>query len=194
MKIHIVILSLILLLSACFESKNSATEISPKELQNSKIILEIYEEFDGMRGVAGKILLFRLYENGIAEFDAPNAEKKNVENSNRAKDIFSLKRVRISDEDIIKFHRLMTSEDYKQDFQITKDEYQSKCCCTDDSGTNFITSLTSDVQEKIVSINNVCDINQLTNRDTANSADIPVSLSEVIRLAYVTQLKYLAKK
>jgi hypothetical protein len=194
MKAHLLILLLIVLPVACSKYTNSETENSQELGQNSPVIFEIQEDADGMRRVKGKILLFRLHKNRIAEYDFYDEQRKNSQNSNKAEDVFTLKWVKISEAEFEKFQALFDSQDFQKDFQISKESYQSKCCCTDDSGMDYIVKFESGNRQKTVVINNVCELNQLTNRDTRNSADIPVSLSELIRMAYVTQLKYINKK
>jgi len=194
MKARILVLTLIILLAACSKNINSETKDLQDREQTSPIIFEIYEDADGMRGVKGKILFFRLHKNRVAEYDFYDERQKNAGNSNKAEDVFSLKKVKISEAEFEKFQLLFNSEDFLKDFQIVRETYQSKCCCTDDSGLDYIIKFESGNQQKTVVINNVCEFNQLTNRDTGNSADIPTTLSELIRLAYVTQLKYIYKK
>ena len=194
MKARILVLTLVVLLAACSKNTNSETKDLQDGEQTSPIVFEIYEDADGMRGVKGKILFFRLHKNRVAEYDFYDERQKNAGNSNKAEDIFSVKQVKISEAEFEKFELLFNSEDFLKDFQIVKESYQSKCCCTDDSGLDYIIKFESGNQQKTVVINNVCEFNQLTNRDTGNSADIPITLSELIRLAYVTQLKYIYKK
>ena len=194
MKSRVLILSFIVLSAACFKSTNSDTGNPQKDLPNSEPVLEIQIEADGMRGVAGKILLFRLYKNAVAEYDEADEQKKIAGNGAKAEEIFSRKRVKISAPEYEKFQLLFDSADFRKDFQITRESYQSARSCTDDSGLDYKISYESGGRQKIVAINNVCEFHQLTNRETGNNVDIPVTLSELIRLAYVTQLRYVYKK
>jgi len=189
MRIFVLSIILLLLLSSC--ANNSATseiETLQSQIRNSQPILEIQVDSDGARSVANK-LFFRLYKNGFAEFE--HRSDKFAENGNEKAEF---KQVKISEDDFEKFQLLFDSEPFQKDFQIVAANYEAKCCCTDDSGLNYKVTFESGGKQKTVDIKHVCELNQLTNRDTTKSADIPVTLSELIRLAYVTKLRYVYKK
>lgn len=190
MKVCFLALVLAFLLIACADSNSPQNtnnlEILQKEAQNLEPMLEIRVGIAG-RNPAGENLFFRLYENRLAEFDYTN----DTDNTNETPKVV-LKHTKISEEDFRKFQSLFDSQDYRKDFEIVKESYKGKYC-TEESSIYRI-KISSGTQRKNIVISPVCQLNELTNRDTMNSADIPVTLSELIRLAYVTSLKHIYKK
>lgn len=198
MKVYPVILMLVLCATACFQyspNSNHATAVPEsllEEARKSVPFFEIYHETSGPWTVSGKTLFFRLYKNGVAEFDYLDASKIKEGVLYKAEEVVNLRPVRVRETDFQKFQKLFDSADFQKDFEILKTKYEGRSCTEGSSIYKIV--LMSGEQSKSVEISPVCSLNELTNRDMVNSADIPVTLSELIRLASVTQLKHAYRK
>ena len=182
------------LIASCAQRKADTEPLNLQiQAQNSKVVLDIQQDAVGMWAVTGKSLFFRLYENGIIELDFVDESKITIENRNKIDEVKTLQQAHISEEDFKKFQTLFDSEKFKKDIQIVKKGYRRECCCTDASLTYKIDFQFNGAQ-KIIDLNGYCSLSELTNRETRNSADIPITLSELMRLAYLTRLKYLSKE
>lgn len=188
-----ILLTTFLLFSSCAKDANIINSASEKEIlqtqiQNSQIILEIQEDATGMWEATGKTLFLRLYDSGIVEFEFQDDKKKIAGKINKTEEINSLKQVKISREEFQKFIMLLKSKDFK----IVKETYQAKCCCTD-AVLNYKVISNSTGRQKSIDLKRYCNFNQLTNREEVSSADIPIDLSEILLLSYLTRLKYVNK-
>lgn len=182
--------------AACFQpasnSQQAVSESLLEEARKSAPLFEIYHETSGAWRVSGKTLFFRLYKNRVAEFDHLDASKIKDGIDYKAEEVVTLRQVRVRETDFQKFQQLFDSADFQKDFQILKNKYQSQACT--EGSSIYKIDLEPGEQRKSVEISPVCDLNELTNRDMAGSADIPETLSELIRLASVTQLKHAYRK
>ena len=196
MKIYPLFLLLALWATACFQPAPNSNQTVPQSLleeaRKSAPLFEIYHETSGPWKVSGRTLFFRLYKNGVAEFDHIDASKIKDGELYKAEEVAESRPVRIRETDFQKFQKLFDSAEFQRDFQIIKTEYRGKSCNHGSSIYKIV--LASGEQRKFVEINPVCSLNELTNRDMVNSADIPATLSELIRLASVTQLKHAYRK
>jgi hypothetical protein len=197
MKTFFTLLILILSFTACgkieqftnltqqkIESENPETEqpdVPP--------ILEITQDAKGMFDVTGKTLFFNLYDNGVVEFEYADEQKKTPGKINKAEEINTLNRVKISAEELQKFTELLKTED----FQNTRDEYKRKCCCTD-ATVDYKISFTDSNKQKNINLNSYCGLGDLTNPQARNNPDFPKALSELMSLAENTRARYILKK
>ena len=120
---------LILVTSLFFITCSNSTTLQTEKTidkPTSPPILEISEDAEGAWNITGKTLFFRLYENGVVEFEYPD-DTKVKSGQNKAEEINILKRIKISEEDKQKFIKLLNTEN----FQGLQESYQRKCCCTD---------------------------------------------------------------
>ena len=82
---------------------------------NSTPVLEISQEANGMWKVTGKTLFFRLYDNGIVEFEYPDDKKKVAgEIISKAEEINTLKQTQLSEEKFQEIISLLNSEDFQK--------------------------------------------------------------------------------
>lgn len=196
MKVFAPVLFLVFSLAfiACskIEESNNLTEQQTEnpriDKPNSKPILEIMQDEEGMWNVTGKTLFFNLYDNGIVEFEYPDDTKKIAGKTNKAEEINSLKRIKISEDELRKFTDLLNAEDFKK----TKNNYKNKCCCTDatvDYKINF-----NDVgNPKSIILNSYCGLENLTNPQKYDISDFPKVLSDLMILVDNIRYKYISK-
>lgn len=84
----------------------TAEQFTESAVENPNPIIEIWQELDGSVFIRGKSLYFRLYDNGIIEFDYQLKQKTNVE---RLRYIYSIERIQpliISEEEFTKLKLL----------------------------------------------------------------------------------------
>ena len=165
------------------------TENTENEQPDAPPILEITQDAKGLFDVTGKTLFFNLYDNGIIEFEYVDEQKKTPGKTNKAEETNTLERAKISQEELQKFLDLLKTED----FQNTKSEYQRKCCCTD-AFLDYKINFQVENRQKNISLNNYCDLNDITNPQVRYNPDFPKVLSNLMSLVENTRAIYILKK
>ncbi|HEY0428816.1 MAG TPA: hypothetical protein VGC76_13630 [Pyrinomonadaceae bacterium] len=166
------------------------TEKTETEQPDGPPILEIRRDARGLWSFPGKTLFFNLYENGVIKFEYED-EKKIVKGkiNQKAEEISTPARAKISSEELQKFNELLKSED----FQKTKVDYKRKCCCTD-AFVDFKISFTNSLKQKIINLNNYCGLGELTNPQAPKISDFPKVLTDLLILTENLRAKYLPEK
>lgn len=194
------ILISILLFSAAFTAACSKienfTNLTQQKIESETLedqqpdappILEITQHAKGMFDVTGRTLFFNLYDNGVIEFEFADDKKKTAGKTNKAEEVNTLKRAKVSAGELKKFTDLLKSED----FHNTRNDYKKKCCCTDatlDYQINF-----SGGEQKNISLSSYCDLGELMNAPTRKTSDIPKILSDLLTLVYNTRQNNLSE-
>jgi len=168
----LIFLSFCLTLSACIK-----VELQPIKPPNSEPVLDISRESVGLGDVTGKILYFRLYNNGIAEFDDldRNSAAKNVNGGSiKTEDIMVRKLVQVDKKDFQDYINLISSSD----FADLEEKYPSKDSCLDAFQHYDITVNLPEVK-KHISLPGYCgDLSQLYD-GSGSTADLPEQLFEL---------------
>ena len=200
MKSLVSILLLSLFLSACGRIEHfqnlAQQKIEPSEWETGELeqpetapILSITEDARGMWGIEGKSLFFNLYDNGIIEFDFPDEQKKKPgKNSYKAEEIYTLRRARISREELRQFIELLKSES----LQNAQGVYTRKCCCTD-AALDYKIFYQSGTPKNI-SLENYCGFNELTKPDANFNSNFPQALPELLNLIERTKARQILEK
>ena len=160
------------------------SENPENEQPDAPPILEIIEDAKGMSAVTGKTLFFNLYDNGIIEFEYAD-EKKTAGNSNKAEEINTLKRAKISREELQKFIDLLKSED----FQNAKSDYRRKCSLSDMS-KDYRISFSDGLKEKNINAGFTEGFKQKCRLSEQGNTDFPKVLNELLILADNLRTKY----
>ncbi|HVE55712.1 MAG TPA: hypothetical protein VNB22_02725 [Pyrinomonadaceae bacterium] len=164
------ILTSVLVFTLCFISCSVPENVEVKQ-PNSVPILEMSWESIGNWDVTGEILDFRLYDNGLVEFDILDNNKKD-----RTKTIYSTEELRvrkqfyISDSEVKRILKLLTSNE----FADLKKTYQAKRAGTDIAHNNKIL-FQDGTREKTIEI--LGHIEDLSKPDPENFPDFPPILS-----------------
>lgn len=175
-------LLLYLFIFACAKNENQEKPAKPID---ATPVLEISQDARGMWDVTGKTLFFRLYDNGFVEFEIADENKKIRGKINQAEEINSLEQTKIIEEEFQKIIGLAAVED----FQKVQDNYQRKCCCTD-ATLNYKISFKTDGNQKNISLNNYCGLDEITNPQTRYSPGFPKALSELMSAVGSVRSKY----
>lgn len=197
MKLFCAILVLIVGFSACGKIENF-TNLTAQKIETEKTeaeqpdvppILEIVQDAKGMSAVTGKTLFFNLYDNGVIEFEYADEAKKIAGKSNKAEEINTLKRAKISKDELQKFHDLLKTPE----FQNAKDDYKRKCCCTD-AFLNYKINFQDSNRQKNIDLNGFCNFRELINSQKGKISDLPNVLSDLMLLVQNTREKYILEK
>lgn len=151
------------ILCSCENSKNQV----PK---TSQMILEVTSDYQGLWNISGERLEFRLFDNGVVEFDAFPAKHQL---GTKAEEASVTKQTQISDEDLKDFIKLLSSEEF------INLNYTLKCCCTDASINVEIISYLPN-QRKRLFLKGFCDDNFI-NPDFRYAPNYPDFISELMR-------------
>lgn len=119
MKIFIVILALFFIISSCSETENlsqsSATEKPRNVLSqppNREIILEVISNFEGsLFYIKGEILNFRLYGDGLAQFDDIPLESTTGK-QHIAEEVRDRKQIKISEAELTEIKNILSSKEF----------------------------------------------------------------------------------
>ena len=82
--------------SACVVSETSADAVREK---NSVKVLEINSKFSGLYWINGEVLNFRLFSDGMVEYDE-YPQQKTTYNTIDVKTVKNIKRVKIGDDEV----------------------------------------------------------------------------------------------
>lgn len=195
MKVLSLILVVIVSLSitGCLKTFSTGIE-NPKIPLGSLPVLEISEDAEGPWQTTGKTLLFRLYENGVAEFEYVDEQKIVSNKPNRAEEINSVRRIKMNEADLKEFIDLLNSKD----FQEIKVDYRRQCCCVD-ATLSYEIRFQSFNEPKRINLAGYCDSNELViSGKQSNSGapalnyrrNFPVVISELIELVTKTRAKF----
>ena len=156
----------------------SKVEVEKLDLPNPEPILEISKDAEGMFDIVGKSLFFRLYDDGLVEYEFPDEDKKVMGRINHIEDIKSSKQIRLSDEKLQKFKNLLK----RQDFHQIENQYKRQCCCTDTS-LNLDIRIRTDGSEKNIALRGFCDLSEIKNPQPRYLPNFPQVLSDLLILA-----------
>lgn len=165
------------------------TENTENEQPDAPPILEITQDDKGMNDISGKTLFFNLYENGVIEFEHMGAVKKVKGKIATAEEVFTLKRAKITKEELKKFTDLLKTED----FQNIKNDYQRKCCCMRPT-VEYKISLTDSNKQKNIDLNGYCDLGELKKPTPRETGEFPKVLSDLMILVENTRARYILEK
>jgi hypothetical protein len=179
------VLFVVLFIFGCAKNESQNNFFVPP---NTKPILEISENASGLWDVTGQTLFLRLYNNGSAEFEYQDNEKKRTTKSKSTKQINSLKQMKISELEFQKLIELLNSEN----FQRIQDNYARKCCCTD-AFLSYKINIDSDKNQRKIALDNFCGIDDLINPQARNNPDFPKILSDLMILTNNIRWKYYSK-
>jgi len=181
----LILLSFCLTLSACIK-----VELEPIKPPNSEPVLDISRESVGLWDVTGKILYFRLYNNGMAEFDDldENRAQKVNGRSIKTEDIMVRKLVQIDKKDFQDYINLISSSD----FANLDEKYQSKFSCLDAFQHYDITVNLPGVKKHIFLPGYCGDLSRLY-AGSSSTADLPEQLFELAQKIERDRLRANAK-
>ena len=178
--------ALLLTVPSCsnVESDNSNFELEKLDIPNPEPILEISQDAEGMFNIIGKSLFFRLYDDGLLEYEFPDNNKmvKGKTHYN-IEDIKSSKQIRLSDEKLQKFKNLLKTQDFHQ----VENQYKHRCCCTDTS-VNVDIRIKIDGFEKNIVLR-FCDLSEIKNPQPRYVPNYPQVLSDLLILADNVRVK-----
>jgi hypothetical protein len=192
------ILAAILLLTFCFTAcgkienftnlaqQKIETEPAENEQPDVPPILEITQDTQGMWDAPGKTLFLNLYENGVIEFEYEDKKKLVKGKTNRAEEVNTLQRAKISKEKLQEFLDLLNSEE----FQNTQNDYTRKCCCTD-ATVDYKIHFQSGGKQKNVSLNGYCGLGEFINGRAPRIPNFPNILYSLMFLIDDTRQKYI---
>ena len=195
MKFLVPVLIFSLFLAACGRIEHfqnlSQQKIEPDQWETGEIeqpakppVLSILQDVRGTQRVVGKSLFFNFYDNGVIEFDYYDDQKMTSgKDQYNAQELNTLRRARITPEELKKFFDLLKSDD----FQKAKSKYDTICPVTDSSWILQI-SFRNAGQEKNIELVNYCV--------TARAADsnFPKVLNDLINLIWQMHAKYKPEK
>ena len=113
------ILLLIFVISSCVQSSADFFRQSPPEK-----ILEITTDFTGLYWINGQVLNFRLYRDGIVEYDEYSLQKTSYETLNVEK-IKIVRQIKINEDEYKEIIAILTNEDF---FEIANKITPQKSC------------------------------------------------------------------
>jgi hypothetical protein len=123
----------------------------PAKPPDSKPILEVSQNAIGNWAVQGRLLTFRLYDDGVAEFEYVDQEKKKGRQNLNVNEVKSSRLIRISDTRLDEYMKLISTDEFTR----SKEKYQAKCCCTDAS-MEFDINTNGYGQPKKITIGGIC--------------------------------------
>lgn len=135
-----------------------------------------------------KNAFFNLYDNGVIEFEFADDKKKTAGKINKAEEINTLKRAKISADELKKFTDLLKSEA----FQNTKSDYE-KICRSTDAFVDYKINFQNAGRQKNINLYSYCGSYEVRNPGSSNILDFPGVLSDLINLAERTRAKYIPK-
>lgn len=155
--------------SSCDNSENRQVE-----RPNSAPVLEMSQEFRGLWAVTGKILEFRLYDNGLVEFETIDNNKKDRNKTRYTTDELKVtKQTYISQSEVENLLKFLTSDEFLK----LKKLYVAKRVGTDTEFFNTI-HLQYKNAEKTIEIGH---LENLSNPNLENFPDFPPILSDLYR-------------
>ncbi len=131
---------------------NPRTE-STQNLQSNfeEPILEVTSDFVGMMWINGKVVDFRLFENGTVEYDTyPKTSSTQL----KAEEVKTLQRKKISGEQIKEFVDFLTNKE----FLSTKNKYTKEKCIAHDSERNIEIKFKYKNTQKQISVIHNCEV------------------------------------
>ena len=166
--------ALALLSAFClFFAACSSTESLTVKQPNSTPVLEMSQELVGWWEVSGEMLDFRLYENGLVEFDTLDRSKKDPQKTlHKTDELKVIKQIYISESEVEEIIKLLTSDEFLKLEKI----YRAKRAGTDTSINNTI-RFQSATNEKTIEI--LGHIEGLSNPNPENFPGFPVILSDL---------------
>ncbi len=152
---------------------------NPENLQvtqpNSTPVLEMSAEMVGLWGVQGELLDFRLYENGLVEFDEIDNNRKTPQKTiYKTEELKVRKQIYISESEVGEIINLLKSDEFSK----LENTYSAKRAGTDIAINNTI-RFQSGTQEKTIKI--LGHIENLSNPNPDNFPDFPAVLSKLYR-------------
>lgn len=196
MKILAAILIFVFGFSACgkietftnLSQQKIETENAENEQPDTPPVLEITQDEKGSSAVTGKTLFFNLYDNGVIEFEYADEKKKTAGKINKAEEVNTLKRAKISAEELQNFLDRLESEE----FQNAKSDYKRKCCC-EDATADYKINFTDGIRQKNINLNDYCGLGELTNSKAPKIPDFPKVLIDLLVLVQTTREKYISQ-
>jgi hypothetical protein len=164
----------VLIFSSFFISCSKTEDLQIKQ-PNSEPILEMSTELIGLWDVNGEMLDFRLYDNGLVEFDALDKSKKDPKKPiSKTNDLKVKKQGYISEQEVGKILNLLKGGN----FLGLKDTYMAKRAGTDNSINNTIV-FQYENKEKTIKI--LSHLEDLSNPNLENFPDFPPVLSDLYK-------------
>ena len=145
-------------------------------------IIEIWEELDGSVPIRGKSLYFRMFDDGIVEFEYELKKKNELE---KPRNIYSIEKApptKISEEEFSRFKSL--SEDLTKSKDI-KQEYKPVGLIFDVSAKLTILLKENDATKRKIIVNN----NDLDVMDESLEKKFPKLLVELIREIHLIRVR-----
>jgi hypothetical protein len=179
--------ALALLSAFClFFAACSSTESLTVKQPNSTPVLEMSQELVGWWSVSGEMLDFRLYENGLVEFDILDNSRKDPQKTLHQTDELKVtKQTYISESEVEEIVKLLTSDEFLKLERI----YRAKRAGTDTSINNTI-RFQYETHEKTIEIRG--HIEDLASPNPENFPGFPTVLSDLYR--QVNKIKFRAAK
>ena len=164
----------VLIFSLFFISCSKSEDLQIKQ-PNSTPVLEMTTELVGLWAVSGEMLDFRLYNNGLVEFDILDSNKKDPKKTMyKTDDLKIRKQGYIDDAKVEKILNLLKSDKFLE----LKDTYKAKRAGTDTSINNTIV-FQSQNQKKTIEIWG--HIENLSYPKPENFPDFPAVLSDLYK-------------
>ena len=144
---------------ACDETKKfdtPATKIQTKSTRNlqsnfEESILEVTSDFVGMMWMTGKVIDFRLFENGTVEYDAyPKTSSTQL----KAEEVKTLQRMEIRAEQTKEFIDFLTNKE----FLSAKNKYTKENCFAHDAKRNIEIKFKYKNTQKQISVIHNCEV------------------------------------
>ena len=155
----------------------------------SSPVVEIFQDAQGAYEVYGNSLFFRMYDDGLAQFEVADPAKLSGGQSHNIEEVKAVKQVHLNEKELLEISDLVKSE------AITKlgPVYQMGCCCTDAS-LNLAIWVRYETVDKTISLRNFCDLNAIEHPRERYSPDFPKALSELILDVHNIRIKYALDK
>lgn len=166
-------LSLFVIINLVFGSCSKPVKLQ-QETPKSSPVLEMSKELLGLWDVNGKLLDFRLYENGLVKYDFVDYTKKVSGKLNKTDDLKISKQIQLSESEIQELLKLLTSNE----FQNLKDSYKPNMSCIDNFIENVII-FRYQSKEKKIQITGHCD--DLKQPNTKYFPTFPTILSDLYK-------------
>ena len=157
------------MLISCPKSE-TASEFSKRK---SEIVLEFSNKYEGLWGMTGEVLGFRLYSDKMVEFD-DYPQQKPGDKTLKAEEVKIKKQIHISEEDFKEILEIVNSEDFLK----AKDIYKQKPPGCLDAFKYLIIHFRQENKEKIIKVDSYCV--DLTNPHPRDFPTFPQSLPKLI--------------
>lgn len=146
-----------------------------------RVVLEVTNNYRGIRHLTGEMLQLRLFDDGIVEYDhIPKQPSKSLTNS---KDIKITSQTKIDETKVKAIIDLLSAKD----FVNAKESYASNCCCgTDAFVETKIQSFLANRQKVIIVASHCGD---LKNADPSYFPNLPTVISQLDRKIWEIQSK-----